>query len=49
VAPETLARAAEFIGLLASTSSREEALKKAVKAGFGDSYFFYDIFGISGL
>ena len=49
VAPETRMRGAAFLELLAGTSNPEEALQKAVEAGFGDSYFFYHIFGASGL
>ncbi|NLS94579.1 MAG: hypothetical protein GXX96_20675 [Planctomycetaceae bacterium] len=49
VAPETRMRGSAFLELLAGTSNPEEALEKAVEAGFGDSYFFYHIFGASGL
>ncbi len=49
VTPETRIRAAAFTELLAGSSSREEAMQKAVEAGLGDSYFFYHSFGVSGL
>ncbi len=49
VAPETRIKGAVFLELMASTSNSEEALEKAVDGGFGDSYFFYHTFGVSGL
>lgn len=47
--PATLARAKEFFEILKSTPNRERALRKAIEAGFGDSYFCYYRFGVSGL
>jgi hypothetical protein len=47
---EVVARAGEFYSILAShEGSRETARKAALAAGFGDSYFFYYEFGVSGL
>jgi tetratricopeptide (TPR) repeat protein len=45
---ETHERAAAFFGILARSSSREEARQRAVEAGLSDSYFFYCWFGVSG-
>jgi tetratricopeptide (TPR) repeat protein len=47
--PATLARAKAFFEILQSTPNRERALRKAIEAGFGDSYFCYYRFGVSGL
>jgi hypothetical protein len=48
--PEVIDRAAEFRDVLASHgTSEEEARTAALEAGFGDSYYFYHVFGASGL
>jgi hypothetical protein len=48
--PEVIRRAAEFSDVLARYGSSEEAAgTAALAAGFGDSYFFYYKFGMSGL
>ncbi|HUT90796.1 MAG TPA: DUF6057 family protein [Thermoguttaceae bacterium] len=48
--PEVIHRAAEFCDVVASHGGNEEAARKAASAaGFGDSYFFFYRFGVSGL
>jgi len=42
------ARADQFASLAAGARSREGAMQAAWEAGFGDSYFFYWAFGVSG-
>jgi hypothetical protein len=47
--PEIMESAKRFSRLLAGAPSREAAAHAAVTAGFGDSYFFYFTYGVSGL
>jgi len=48
--PEVIHRAAEFCDVVAGHGGNEEAARKAASAaGFGDSYFFFHRFGVSGL
>ena len=47
--PEVLRQSKAFLQILARVPSREGALRAALAAGFGDSYFFYFTFHVSGL
>ncbi len=49
VAPEIVEAGERFAGILAGASSRQEAGRLAVEAGWGKTYFFYYSFGVSGL
>ena len=44
-----LARADQFANIIASTRNQPRAEQMALAAGFGDTYFFYLAFGVSGL
>jgi len=49
VDPEVRDRLSAFLEILARAPSRETAIRNALAAGFGDSYFFYFKFRMSGL
>ena len=44
-----LARAGQFASIVALARNRQRAMQTALDAGFGDTYFFYLTFGVSGL
>jgi len=46
--PEVLGRAEDFGRIMARAASPEEAMRAALEAGLGDSFFFYLAFGVSG-
>ncbi len=46
--PEVLRRAREFQRIVAGAGSTQEAVRAALEAGLGDSYFFYLAYGVSG-
>ena len=46
--PEVLRRARDFQRITAGATSPQEAVRAALEAGLGDSYFFYLAYGVSG-
>lgn len=47
--PEIVRRFREFSEIRRNSVSTEDAVRKAKAAGLGDTYFFYFVFGISGM
>jgi hypothetical protein len=47
--PEVVRRLEVFSQILSRAKSREDAARSALALGFGDSYFFYFTFHVSGL
>jgi len=47
--PEVVRRLEVFSQIVSRATSREGAIRSALAAGFGDSYFFYFTFHVSGL
>ena len=47
--PEVVRRGREFTAIMGTSASLEEIANRALAAGFGDTYYFYYLFGTSGL